>query len=159
MTMWKRFRFWVRFVTDRLLGTHLVDRDMVRLQHYVGMVDTQVSVLRQQMEDLNLLLHIVQVQMCVLYLRQRHILRPATWLCFAPDEGPDEEKSLDMLVNRLLRHKLATVRTETVGERSYIYHLQPDWEAIVNLLSDNQGLDNAVIVAWLEEIRSDNVYG
>ena len=153
MTIWTRLRFWALLVTDRLLGTHLVDREMVCLQRHVGMFESQVSVLRQQMEDLNLLLHVVQLQMCVLYLRQRHILRPETWLCFAPNEGPDEEKSLDLLVNRLLKHKLATVRTEAAGEGNYIYHLRPDWEAIGSLLSNSQGFNDCMTVAWLEEIR------
>jgi hypothetical protein len=156
MTVWKRLWFWVLVVVDRLLGTHLLDREMVRLQHRVETFDSQVSALRQQMGHLNLLLHVVYVQVCVLYLRQRYILRPAAWLCFSPDEGPDEEKILDMLVNRLVKHGLATVRTRVVGERNYAYHLRPDWDAIVNLLSDDQEPCDSVIVAWLEEIRRND---
>lgn len=74
MTVWTRLRFWAFLVIDRLLGTHLVDREMVHLQHHIETFATQVSALRQQMEDLNLLLHVAQVQMCVLYLRQRYLL-------------------------------------------------------------------------------------
>ncbi|MCP4543197.1 MAG: hypothetical protein GY832_39290 [Chloroflexi bacterium] len=159
MTIWARLRFWVFQATDRLLGTHLVEQEMVRLQHHVEMVGTRASDLHQQIEDLNLLLHVVQLQMCVLYLHQRQILRPATWLRFIPDEGPDEEKSIDILVNRLVKHKLATIRTEADDEGTYIYHLRPDWKAIGDLLSNSQGFDNSVIVTWLEKIRSDNIYG
>ncbi len=157
MTVWTRLRFWALLVTDRLLGTHLVDREMVHLQYHIETFAAQVSVLRQRMEDLDFLLHIAQVQMSVLYLRQRYLLRPATWLCFAPNEGPDEEKSLDLLVNRLVRHRLAAVRTEAAGEGNYVYHLRPDWDASENLLSHSQGLD-PVTIAWLEEIRRSNIY-
>ncbi len=156
MSIWARLRFAALVATDRLLGTHLVDREMAHLQQHMEAFAGGVSTLRQQMRDLNLLLHAVQVQMCVLYLHQRHILRPATWLCFTPDESEDEEKSLDLLVNRLVRHNLATIRTEVVGERAYAYHLRPDWDAIVDLLGSWQEFDNPVISAWLDEIRSNN---
>ena len=107
MSIWARLRFAALVATDRLLGTRLVDREMAHLQQHMEALEGGVSALRQQMGDLNLLLHAVQVRMCVLYLHQRYILRPTTWLCFTPDESEDEEKSLDLLVKRLVRHDLA----------------------------------------------------
>jgi len=151
---WDRLWFAVLITTDRLLGTHLVERELARLQRRVEAFETQASAIRQQMEELNRLLHVVQVELCVLYLRQRQILRPETWLCFAPAGSVDEERGLDLLIGRLVKHGLATVRTEAVGEQAYVYHLRPDWAAIAGLLSAWKEHLDPVTALWLDERRS-----
>lgn len=156
MNIWMRFCFAVLVFSDRLLGTHLVEREMARLQHRVETFEAQASAIRQQMEELNHLLHVVQVQLCVLYLCHRHDLRSADWLRFAPAEDADEERRLDLLIGRLVRHGLATVRTEMVADQTYVYHLRPDWAAIVDLLSAWEGLLDPVTASWLDEIRRSN---
>ncbi|MDY7078890.1 MAG: hypothetical protein SXV54_18405 [Chloroflexota bacterium] len=155
MNIWTRLWFFLLIACDRLLGTRLVEWEMTRLEHRLEAFEAQASTLQQQMEDLNLLLHVVQVQLCVIYLRQRHTLRSVNWLRFAPAESVDEERDLDLLIGRLVKHELATVRTEPAGEQVYIYHLRPDWTAIVNLLSAWKGMLDPVTAAWLDEVRSD----
>ncbi len=155
MNIWVRLWFTALVIIDRLLGTHLVEWQLARLQHRLKVFGAQASVIRQQMENLNHLLHIAQVELCVFYLRQRHLLRPDTWLCFVPAESAGEERDLDLLINRLAKHGLATVHTEAVGEQTYVYHLHPDWAAIEDLLTAwKEDLDPAT-ASWLDERRSN----
>jgi len=60
---------------------------------------------------------------------------------------------VNALMNLLVKHGLATVRTETVGEQTYVYHLCPDWVAIVHLLSAWKEQLDPVAISWLEEAR------
>jgi hypothetical protein len=152
MNIWTRVRYVAFAISDRLLGTHLIDREMAQLQHHLEVFEDRTTTLREQMEDLNRLLHIVQVQLCVFYLRQRYLLRPESWLCFAPAESASEERDLDLLIGRLVRYGLSAVTTEKVGEDTYVYHLQPDWEAIVDLLGSQPESQDPVTTAWLTSL-------
>jgi hypothetical protein len=125
---------------------------MERLQRLLGSFERQANVLRQQMRELNRLLYVVQVEMCVLCLRKRQLLRPDDWQRFAPSESAEEEKLLDLVIDRLVKRGLGTIRTETVGENTYIYYLNPDWEAIVNLLNAWREKLDPVTVEWLDEM-------
>ena len=155
MNIWTRFWFAILVTVDRLLGTHLVEWEMARQQRRVEVYEAQASAIRRQVECLDRLLQVTQVELCVLYLRQRRILRPEAWLRFAPAENVDEERGLDLLIGRLVKHGLATVRTETVGEQTYVYHLHPDWAAIEDLLTAwKEDLDPAT-ASWLDERRSN----
>ena len=154
MSIWTRVRYVVFAITDRLLGTRLIDRERAHLQHHLEVFEDRATTLREQMEDLNRLLHVVQVQLCVLYLRQRHMLRPETWLRFAPVESVNEERDLDLLIGRLVRYGLSTIMTEKVGENTYFYHLQPDWAAIVDLLGGWRESQDPATAAWLANLWS-----
>ncbi len=161
MNIWMRLWFAVLIITDRLLGTHLAEWKLARQQRRMEAYEAQAFAIRRQMEQLDRLLQVTQVELCVLYLRQRRILRPETWLRFAPAENVDEERGLDLLIGRLVKHGLATVRTETVGEvrprspRPYVYHLRPDWAAMVDLLSAWKEHLDPLAVSWLEEMWSN----
>jgi hypothetical protein len=155
MSVWTRLRYAMFAIADRLLGTHLIDQEMARLQHHLEAFEDQTTTLRKQMEDLNQLLHAVQVQLCVLYLRQRYMLRPETWLRFAPADSADEERDLDLLIGRLVRHGLSTIMTEPVGGNTYVYHLQPDWAAIADLLGGWRDSQDPATAAWLTNLWSD----
>jgi hypothetical protein len=155
MNIWTRLRYVAFAIADRLLGTHLIDREKAQLQHHLEVFEDRATTLREQMEDLNRLLHVVQVQLCVLYLRQRHMLRPETWLRFAPAESASEERDLDLLIGRLVRYGLSAVATEKVSEDTYVYHLQPDWGAIVDLLGGRRESQDPVTTAWLTSLWGD----
>jgi hypothetical protein len=77
---------------------------------------------------------------------------PDTWLCFSPDRDTVEENGLNLLVDRLSRPGLAAIHTEEIGERVYVYHVCPDWEAIIDLLSTWREHVNPLALIWLEEI-------
>jgi len=155
MNIWTRFWFAILVTVDRLLGTHLVEWEMARQQRRVEVYEAQASAIRRQVECLDRLLQVTQVELCVLYLRQRRILRPEAWLRFAPAENVDEERGLDLLIGRLVKHGLATVRTETVGEQTYVYHLHPNWAAMADLLSAWKEPLDPIVISWLEEMRSN----
>jgi len=153
MSIWIRLWFAALVITDRLLGTHLAERELARLRRRLEAYQAQAAAIRQQREELKRLLHVAQVELCVLYLHQRRLLRPETWSRFAPAESMDDEKDLDLLIERLVKHGLATLRTQVAGERTYVYHLRPDWAAIVDLLSVQKEHLDPMTVAWLEEMR------
>jgi hypothetical protein len=155
MTFWGRLRFSFLVFTDWLLGTRLVERELTHLQRQVQAYEAYASAILQQMQALNHMLHIVQVELCLLYLRQRYLLRSRTWLRFDPAEGAGEERSLDWLIDRLVKHDLATVRAEAVGEQAYVYHLRPDWASMVDLLSAWKDRLDPVTLSWLREMRSN----
>ncbi len=154
MSIWVRLWIALLVVADRLLGTHLVEREMKRLQRLLSGFERQADALRQQMRELNQLLYVVQVEMCVLCLRKRQLLRPDDWQRFAPHESTEDEKLLDLVIDRLVKQGLCTIRTETVGENVYVYYLNPDWEAIVNLLNVWRDKLDPVTVEWLDEMLS-----
>jgi hypothetical protein len=154
MNIWDRVWFTVLILADRLLGTCLVERELARMQRRVDAYQAQASAIQQRMEGLERLLHVIHVELCILYLRQRRLLQPETWLRFAPAEGIGEERDLDLLISQLVKHGLATVRTEAVSERTYVYHLRPDWDAIADLLSTWKEHLDPLTIAWVEEVRS-----
>jgi len=151
MSAWTRLWFVVLVITDRLLGTHLVERRMARLRRWIEEYEAHAAVIQQQQKELKRLLHVTQVGLCVLYLYQRRLFRPETWLRFAPAEGADEEEALDMLIEQLVKHDLAAVQVKTVGERAYVYFLRPDWPAIKELLGARKEHLDPTLVPWLEE--------
>ena len=55
----------------------------------------------------------------------------------------------------LVKHRLATVRTESVGEPTYVYHLHSNWAAMADLLSALKEPLNPIVISWLEEMRSN----
>ena len=155
MNVWIRLWSAVLIVADRLLDTHLVEWELARLQRRIEAYEAQATTIRRRMEGLTHLLQVAHVELCVLYLRQRHIFRPETWLRFAPTESVDDEGALNLLIGRLVKHKLATVRTETVGERAYVYHPRPNWAAIVDLLGAWSEHLDPLTASWLEEMRGN----
>ncbi len=154
MSIWVQLWFAILAIADRLLGTRLAERELARLQRRIADHEAQANAIRAQMEKLNCLLHTSQVEFCVLYLRQRRLLRPEAWLCFTPTESADEEKVLDTLISRLVKHGLASVRTEALGEQTYTYHLCPNWAAITALLASQKEYLDGVTLSWLEEIQN-----
>lgn len=59
-----------------------------------------------------------------------------------------------MLIGQLVKHGLATVRTEAVGEQTHVYHLRLDWAAILDSMSAWKEHLDPVTASWLEKIRS-----
>lgn len=153
MSVWSRLGFALLIVADRLLGTHLAERQLSRMQRRVDVYQAEAAAIQRQMAELNRLLHIAQVELCVLYLRQRRFLLPDTWLCFSPGKSTAEESGLNLLIDRLAKHGLAMIHTEEIGEQAYVYHVCPDWRAIVDLLSSWREHVNPLALTWLEEVR------
>ena len=65
------------------------------------------------------------------------------WLRFAP-RGDDDEALLDSAIECLVKPRLAAIDDEPAGPGNYIYHLHPDWAAIIARLDrmlkwDEQG--------------------
>ncbi len=153
MNLWMRLRFVALVVSDRLLGTQLVERELERMNQRIESYEAQADAIQQQRENLSDLLLTAQVELCVLYLQQRYILQPQTWLRFAPAEDPEEERGLDMLIDRLVKQDFASVHIEEVdegSEQTYVYHLRPDWAAIIEQLYSRKEHLDPETVSWIE---------
>jgi hypothetical protein len=139
MSTWTRLWIIGLIVTDRLLGTHLVERRMAHLRHWIEEYEAHITVIQKQQEDLKRLLHVTQVGLCVLYLYQRRLLQPEDWLRFAPAKSADEEEGLDMLIEQLVKHDLEAGKpvhlfTDTVGCPIWVESLAA---AVVELVGMN----------------------
>ena len=154
MNLWMRLRFNFFILIDWLLGTRLVDGELAHLQGRVQACETRVSEVQQQVDDLNRFLYVLQVELCVLYLRQRYLLHPHTWLRFSPADGMDEGAGLDLLIGQLVKPGLASVRSAGGGDGTYVYHLRPDWDAIVYVLSGWRAHLEPLTMVWISELRS-----
>jgi len=154
MNIWTHLWFATLVITDRLLGTNIVERELIRLKRQMEAFENQATAIQQQMEELSHLLHVTQVELCVIYLRQRHILQPETWLRFAPAGNADDESELDIIIDRLVKHNLAAIRTEAISGQTYVYHLRPDWAAISDLMNTWRKHIDPATASWLEKIRN-----
>lgn len=150
MKGWTRLWMTGLLLLDRLLGTDLTERELARREAKVAAQEARLIAIRQRMAELDELLAITELELCLLYLRQRHLLRRDTWLRFAPAEAEAEEKGLDLVIEQLVKRGLASVRTEPLGEEAYIYHLRPDWTAIASRLAVYHEALDAEVTTWVQ---------
>lgn len=153
MSPWTRLRLALLLVVDRLLGTHLVEREMACLQVHIEACQDRAEAIQQQMQELNRLVSVTQVEFCLLILHRRYLQRPEEYLRFVPAEDADEEKALDLMIEHLMRRGLAAVHAEVIDECTYAYHVHPDWRAICSQLGEQKEKIDPTVWAWLEETR------
>ncbi len=144
---------WLRahalLLIDRLFGTRLVERELARRQ---ARIERLVGLMDQLNQDLGALAETVgdyQLMQCLLELEARS-KRPDLddWLRFAP-QGGDDEALLDSAIECLVKPRLAAISDKAVGPGNYIYHLYPDWAAIIARLQDTSVASE--LMPWLEE--------
>jgi hypothetical protein len=69
------------------------------------------------------------------------------WLRFAPDNDNDEAL-LDSAIECLVITQLATIDAAPMDTGGYVYHLHPNWPAIIARLSDTAVAPE--LLAWLK---------
>ena len=139
-------------LVDHLLGTHLVEKELSRREAKVARYRAHMTELERELTKLEDLLGAINLRLCLLYLRERSLLSPERWLSFDPND-PGEERGLDLLIENLVKPRLATVEMAKVEEGHYVYHLQPDWAAIRAIFAEQQADLEPDMEGWLSELE------
>lgn len=144
--------FTTLILVDHLLGTHLVEKVLSRREAKVAHYRTQMAELEKQLAKLEGLLGAINLRLCLLYLRERSLLLPEQWLSFDPSD-PEEDKGLGLVIEHLVKPRLATIEMDEVEEGHYVYHLQPDWAAIRAFFAEQQADLEPDMKGWLSELE------
>jgi hypothetical protein len=146
-------------IVDRLFATNFVEREIVRRKAKVAHSEARLAEISEQLVRLEQLLETANLQLCLLYLRQRKLLWPHRWLHF--DTGnPQEDKGLDLLIEHLVKPRLAAIEVREASSRGsargvekgrYIYQLDPDWAAISAFLAQREADLQPEIAEWLDQ--------
>lgn len=139
-------------LVDHLLGTHLVDKELARREAKVARYRARMTELEKQLTRLEGLLGALNLRLCLLYLRERSLLSPERWLSFDPND-PEKDKGLDLLIEHLVKSRLATIEMDEVEEGHYVYHLRPDWAAIRAVFAEQQADLEPGMKGWLSELE------
>jgi hypothetical protein len=143
-----RILFTVLILVDHLLGTNLVEKELSRREAKVARYRARMAELEKQLTRLEGLLGAINLRLCLLYLRERSLLSLERWLSFDPN-NPEEDKGLDLLMENLVKPRLATIEMDEVEEGHYVYHLQPDWAAIRAFFAEQQADLEPDMERWL----------
>ena len=137
-------------IIDRLFATNFVEREIARRKANVTRYEARLAEISAQLAKLEGLLEAANLQLCLLYLRQRELLSPHRWLHFDTDNS-QEDKGLDLLIDHLVKPRLAAVEVQEVKKDHYIYQLEPDWTAVSAFLTQRQADLQPEIADWLDQ--------
>jgi len=137
---------------DRLFATNLLEREVARRKARVARSEARLAEISEQLLKLGELLEAANLQLCLLYLRQRNLLSPQRWLHFDP-VNPQEDQGLDLLINHLVKPRLAAIEMQEVEKNHYIYRLEPDWAAIGDFLTQREADLQPEIANWLKTLK------
>ena len=146
-----RILFAALILVDHLLGTDLMQKELSRREAKVARYRARITELEKELAKLEDMMGTINLRLCLLYLRERSLLLPERWLSFDPND-PGEEKGLDLLIEHLVKPRLATVEMDQVEEGHYVYHLRPDWVAIRAFAEQQADLDPD-IKGWLSDLE------
>jgi hypothetical protein len=150
-----RLRAWLLLATDRLLGTRLLERALAQKQAQIERLLTDMETVNQDLDALAQELAFYRLALCLLELKARSERDDVDdWLRFVPQgEGEQvsigDEAVLDSAIECLVKPRLATIDVVPAGAGGYIYHLHPDWAAIIAHLDGTTIASE--IMSWLEK--------
>jgi hypothetical protein len=156
-------------IIDRLFATNFLEREVARRKAKVARSEARLAEINEQLLKLGRLLEVANLQLCLLYLRQRNLLSPQRWLHF-DSANPQEDQGLDLLINHLVKPRLAAIETQEASSRGpalslskgsargvernhYIYRLKPDWAAIGDFLTQQEADLQPEIADWLKTLK------
>ncbi len=148
-------------VIDHLFATDFLEREAARRKAKVARSEARLAEISEQLVKLGGLLEAANLQLCLLYLRQRELLSPHRWLYFDPT-NPQEDQGLDLLIHHLVKPRLAAIEIQEASSRGsargvekdhYIYRLEPDWAAIDAFLAQREADLQPDIADWLETLK------
>jgi hypothetical protein len=139
-------------IVDRLFATDFLGREVARRKAKVARSEARLAEISEQLVKLGGLLEAANLQLCLLYLRQRNLLSPQRWLHFDPAH-PQDDQGLDLLINQLVKPRLATVEVREVEKNHYVYKLAPDWAAIGDFLAQREADLQPEIADWLKMLE------
>ncbi|MFQ5813223.1 MAG: hypothetical protein ACE5I2_08565 [Anaerolineae bacterium] len=139
-------------IIDRLFATNFLGREVARRKARVARSEARLAEISEQLVKLGGLLEAANLQLCLLYLRQRNLLSPHRWLHF-DSANPQEDQGLDLLINHLVKPRLAAIEMQEVEKSHYIYKLEPDWAAIGAFLAQREADLQPEIADWLKMLK------
>jgi hypothetical protein len=139
-------------IIDRLFATDFLEREVARRKAKVARSEARLAEINEQLLKLGGLLEAANLQLCLLYLRQRELLSPSRWLHFDP-ANPHEDQGLDLLINHLVKPRLAAIEMREVEKNRYTYKLEPDWAAIGDFLAQREADLQPEIADWLKTLK------
>jgi hypothetical protein len=143
-----RILFTALILVDHLLGTNLAKKELSRREAKVARYRAQMTDLEKQLTRLEGLLEAINLRLCLLYLQERSLLLPERWLSFDAND-PEEDTGLNLLIEHLVKPRLATIEMDKVEEGHYLYHVQPDWAAIRAFFAEQQADLEPDMKRWL----------
>ncbi|MFB0536728.1 MAG: hypothetical protein ACETWR_17310 [Anaerolineae bacterium] len=144
--------FTALILVDHLLGTNLAKKELSRREANVARYRAQMTDLEKQLTRLEGLLEAINLRLCLLYLQERSLLLPERWLSFDAND-PEEDTGLNLLIEHLVKPRLATIEMDKVEEGHYLYHLQPDWAAIRAFFAEQQADLEPDMKRWLSGLQ------
>jgi len=139
-------------IIDHLFGTSFVERELARRKATLARYEARLAEISEQLLKLDGLLEAANLQLCLLYLRQRELLSPQRWLYF-DTANPQEDQGLDLLIHHLVKPRLAAIEMQEVEKNHYIYRLEPDWAAIGDFFSRQEADLQPEIADWLKTLE------
>ena len=139
-------------IVDRLFATNLLEREVARRKAKVARSEARLAEISEQLVKLGELLEAANLQLCLLYLRQRNLLSPQHWLYF-DSANPEEEQGLDLLINHLVKPRLAAIEIQEAEKNHHIYIFKPDWAAIGAFLAQREADQQPEIADWLKMLK------
>ena len=112
-------------IIDRLFATNLLEREVARRKAKVARSEARLAEISEQLVKLEGLLEAANLQLCLLYLRQRELLSPHRWLHF-DTANPQEDQGLDLLINHLVKPRLAAIEMREASSRGSARGAQPE---------------------------------
>jgi len=144
-----RLLFTTFLIVDKLFGTHLVQKEINRRQAVVAEYQRRTKDIQQEIGNLETHLTKLHLQLCLLYLHQRHITNLKNWLRF--ESGNTDEAGLDLLIEHLVKPRLAAVEVHETAPGHHVYHLRPDWGAIAAAIGNAAETLEPETMAWLQQ--------
>jgi hypothetical protein len=139
-------------IIDRLFATNFLEREVARRKAKIARSEARLAELSEQLVKLGGLLEAANLQLCLLYLRQRNLLLPHRWLYF-DTANPQEDQGLDLLIHHLVKPRLAAIEIQEAEKDHHIYKLEPDWAAIGDFLAQREADLQPEIADWLETLK------
>jgi hypothetical protein len=148
-----RFRDRVLFlgfaIVDRLFGTQWVQAELKRRRNRLAEHQARVANIEQEIDHLEVQLEGLHLQLCLLYLRHRYMADLENWLRF--ESGGSDEPGLNLLIDHLVKPRLAAIDVHETTPDHHVYQLRPDWSAIAAEIDDAARMLEPETLAWLRQ--------
>lgn len=148
-----RFRDRILFlglsIVDRLFGSRWVRRELERRRQRLAEYQARMANIQQGIDHLQVRLEGLHLQLCLLYLRHRHMTGLEDWLRF--ESGGSDEPGLDILIEHLVKPRLAAIEVQETAPGHHVYHLRPDWKAIATAVGDALKMLEPETLTWLRQ--------
>jgi len=136
-------------LVDKLFGSNWVQRELDRRQKRLTVYRERIANVQREIDDLESHLDGLHVQLCLLYLRHRYMADLDNWLRF--ETGGSDEQGLELLIEYLVKPRLAAIEIHQVAPKHHVYFLQPDWAAIAVAIGDSPEMLEMDTLVWLHQ--------